>query len=277
MAEIADIQTERIIKASNKATDALVKNLSAYMDKLPTNGGKFNKGKDLSRLIANLGNEIDRIVAKSGYPETVVSVARSLDDIQGEAGILLKKYNKGIPWDADIKKLGIDKMKEEASNNLVERLTNTEYTSNIRDPLRQALYQNISGGASVTETRDFLKRMLLAGDADKYAPMARWSGQLTLDTLLGYDGQIYDRFTTTYEVNKYAYIGSLLTDSRPQCVRWINKFNGMIPADKLQSEITWAQTNGSGMKRYTTVATFCTDRGGYHCRHKSIPIFTDYE
>ena len=73
--------------------------------------------------------------------------------------------------------------------------------------------------------------------------------------------------------NDVNYLGNIIIDSRPQCIRWVDKFNGFIPADKLKSEIAWAKANGKGYSKHLptlSVDTFARVRGGHRCRHRVV-------
>ena len=73
-----------------------------------------------------------------------------------------------------------------------------------------------------------------------------------------------------YELDGYAYVGTEVENTRPQCSRWIDK--GFLYIKELQDEISWANTNGTGMIKGTTPSTFAIFRGGYNCRHEAIPM-----
>jgi hypothetical protein len=62
----------------------------------------------------------------------------------------------------------------------------------------------------------------------------------------------------------------LIEDSRSQCVRWVKK--RILQKSELDSEISWANNNGSGMIAGTNKENFAVYRGGYNCRHSAIPF-----
>lgn len=258
-----------IIAGANDASEAMIKDLTTWYGKVQG----MTKAKQL-QACAGLNNEINRIIKGSKYPAAVLKAARSYEDIQFYALQVLGDANPTYkPYD-EAARLGIDGTRELAVETLTERLTTADISVQIKEPIRQALIRNVQAGAPQTQVRDFLEKALTTPAADKLAPFARYSSQIAMDGVLGWDGQIYDTFRNEYETTEIRYIGSLISDSRPQCIKWVQKMNGRIPVKDLQKEITWAQRNGSGMKSFTTPSTFCTDRGGWHCRHKAIPVFT---
>jgi hypothetical protein len=272
-----DQHIDKIVDGVEASVIAGANNASAKLiDELPTWFAK--NSADTKGLITKLDAEMARIIKSSTYPKAVLTAVRSLEDIQKYSFELLADYNPGFdPYTAG-SRLGIDSMRELAVDTLAERLTTQDVKTLVLDPIRRAIIQNVQGGASTSEVKKFLIDALTKHDkTNKLEPFARHASQIAMDSVLGWDGQIYDRFRTEYEVNEIRYIGSLINDSRPQCVRWVRTYSGKIPIDKLQAEINWAKTSGSGMKQTTTVSTFCTDRGGWHCRHKAIPIFINQD
>lgn len=265
---------EKAVKdGADDASRNLIKGLSAWFDKLPMKDGKAVRSKELDRMLASLDSEMNRLIRTSTYPSAVADVARSYTDIQKYSLEVLGNVNPAMDVNAEATRLGINAIREQAVETITERLTTADITVQIKEPIRQAIIRNIQGGAPVSQVRSFLVKTLERPENAELAPFARYASQITLDGVLGWDGQIYDRFRSEYEVTEIRYIGSLIQDSRPQCIRWVRTMNGVIPIEKLQSEILWAQNSGSGMKKFTTPSTFCADRGGFHCRHKAIPVF----
>lgn len=194
-----------------------------------------------------------------------------MPEIEANAKLVLDASN--AKTEIDWTKLDLSADRQYAVNTITENLTGGTLSQYVKEPLKQALYRNVSLGASLTETRDTLTALLSEVGNDKYNRMARYATQMAQDGLMQYDGQIYDNFRTTYETNAIRYIGSLISDSRPQCKRWINLKHGAILLKDLQKEINWAFTNGSGMYPGTAPYNFCTYRGGYRCRHRAVPVF----
>ena len=78
-----------------------------------------------------------------------------------------------------------------------------------------------------------------------------------------------------YGATALQYVGiegdkSISADSRPQCIRWVNK--GVLQFSELASEIEWAFANGSGMIPGTIIDNFMVNRGGWNCRHIAVAI-----
>ena len=114
-----------------------------------------------------------------------------------------------------------------------------------------------------TELHDFI-----IGQKGKMGQLERWSGQITRDALSQYDGAVNDMVREEYNLNAFRYIGSLVTDSRPQCIRWVQK--KVLRYDELTKEL--ADPRNRGQIPGTNKDNFGTYKGGYNCRHQAIPF-----
>jgi hypothetical protein len=85
-----------------------------------------------------------------------------------------------------------------------------------------------------------------------------------------FDGQVNSAIANEFGLDAYRYVGSLIDDSRAQCIRWAGK--QVLLKEDLAKEISWATANGTGMIAGTTPENFATFRGGYNCRHSAIPF-----
>ncbi|MFN9108950.1 MAG: hypothetical protein ACK5XN_02555, partial [Bacteroidota bacterium] len=99
---------------------------------------------------------------------------------------------------------------------------------------------------------------------------SRYVKQVSRDALGQFDGQINAKIADEFGLDAFRYVGSIIDDSRSQCVRWVGK--RILEKSEMQSEINWANNNGSGMIPGTTPENFLVYRGGYNCRHRAIPF-----
>ena len=144
-----------------------------------------------------------------------------------------------------------------------------EMRQQFTKPVKKVLYQNIMQGKPQSVAKKALHKFII-GDKGKIGQLELWSGQIARDTLSQYDGAVNDMVRKEFDLNGIKYIGSLVKDSRRQCIRW--KKMGVIPYDQLTKEISWAYSNGKGMIPLTDKDNFCSRRGGYNCQHSGTPV-----
>jgi len=215
-------------------------------------------------------NELDDIISdaiqSSNYPAKVKEFLRSFDTI--------KQFNFDAHQDvndlseAELEKL-INPMQKQVVDQTIEGLTGSGISTQFTQPMKEGIFKNIVGGATITDLESYLKQFILS-DELRLGQFKKYTTQIARDTLNQFDGQVNSRIAGEFGLNAYKYVGSLIDDSRPQCVRWVNK--GTLLLDDLPTEISWAYSNGSGMIPGTTAENFAVFRGGYNCRHSAIPF-----
>jgi hypothetical protein len=228
--------------------------------------GQFVPSDRASELLARLNRELRRIVDRTRLEDDVMKFIDDFDQIDRNIKAIQNQLN-GIQVPNNIftdqRKWAIDA----TVNSLLESNINLRFVQ----PVKQLLYSRVAFGGSVVDAERQLKALVL-GDGDKFGVLRRWVGQVARDTINEYQGAINQQIAVEYELNAFRYVGGLVEDSRPQCVRWIEEFGGVLRFDQLEKEIRWAYNNGTGMKPDTTPENFAMKRGGYNCIHECIPI-----
>jgi hypothetical protein len=231
----------------------------------------FESGKSLFddenvQIINELNDVISNAIASSGYTAKVNEYLRSFETI--------KEFN----FDAhrDVNDLPTDEMEElinpvqkQVTQQTIDGLTGSGIDTQFIQPMKEGIFKNIVSGATITDLETYLKGYILS-DELRLGQFKKYTTQIARDTLNQFDGQVNSRIANEFGLNAFKYVGSLIEDSRPQCVRWVGK--GTLLLDELQTEINWANSNGSGMIPGTTPDNFSIYRGGYNCRHSAIPF-----
>jgi len=157
---------------------------------------------------------------------------------------------------------------------VTDRLTNANGTlsQTMLVSIRQTLQSNAVSSVPLTTTIDQIGDYI-AGTPDVAGQFSRIATLTSRDGYYQFQGKIDQNLATQFGYNAYRYIGSLVDESRPQCVRWADK--GHILFSELEEEIRWAENNGSGMIEGTTPDNFAELRGGYNCRHFAVPVFIE--
>lgn len=148
-----------------------------------------------------------------------------------------------------------------------ENMLGAEMREQFTKPVKKVLYQNIMQGVPQTKAKEALHNFIV-GKKGKIGQLERWSGQIARDTLNQYDGAVNDMVRKEFDLDGFQYVGSLVKDSRPQCVRWVRM--KQIAIKDLPREL--ANSTNRGQIPGTTKDNFGTYRGGYSCQHSAIPI-----
>lgn len=215
-------------------------------------------------------NELTAIIIaaiqKSKYPSNVNKYLRNFDQV-GKYSAQIQSTVNEVPV-KDLEKL-ISPIQKEMVSNVMESLTGQGVDVAFIKPLTEGIYRNIVSGSTIADIQKSLEQTIIS-DERKLGAFKRYVVQMSRDAMLQYEGQINSRIANEYGLDAYMYIGTIIKDSRPQCIRWLGK--KYITKRELDSEIAWAYNSGMGMIPGTTKENFAIYRGGYNCRHTAVPF-----
>lgn len=217
-------------------------------------------------IISVLNKEIRKIINKVAIEDEVSAFIDDFDLIDKNIRAVQQQLN-GI----EVPKSIFNAQRQWAIDATINSLVQSNINLKFVQPVKQLLFSRVAFGGSVVDAEKQLRRIVL-GDEKHYGVLKGWIGQIARDTINEYQGTINQQIKVQYELNAVRYIGGLVEDSRPQCVRWVRELGGVITDDQLEAEIRWAYANGTGMKPDTNPENFCQKRGGYNCRHDAIPV-----
>lgn len=217
-------------------------------------------------LIASMTIIIAAAIQASLYPNKTKTYLDSFDQVYDINEIIHDKLN-GISkkeFETAIKPILLQNI-QIATQNLTGAGLNTAFI----EPLKQGIYKSIVSGAKIEDLDLYLRSFILSNN-DRLGHLKKYSTVIARDALFQFDGQINSYLSVKYNFDSFRYVGGIIKDTRPQCVRWSRM--GVIKKSELKSEISWANNYGSGMIPGTTPETFSVYRGGYNCRHSAIPF-----
>lgn len=261
-------KAERILTANfSKVNNEVFEEIRKILLELDTQAGSIAVNSDRNRQILNSAFErIKTAILKTDYKTNVTGYLRNFDQISKNNILFHSTINQLANVDNTITPL-----QNLAVKNTLSSLLGSGMDVSFTDVISQNLQSYITQGANITQVEKSLKTFI-KGDAERLGKLERYVKQISGDAIRQYDGQIQGAIQAEYKLNAISYEGSLIKDSRPQCVRWVNKFKGIIKITELQKELDWAYKNGSGMIEGTIPSNFYQNRGGYGCRHQATAI-----
>ena len=243
----------------------------ATLQRLPQEEGTFIVSESSKAIILALEEKIIKLVESGQYVKNYKSLVKNFDTIEQirkEVNALVNPKDK-----LKVFKTETSKIRKGYINKLSESLGKKEtFGLNVIDPIKGILFEYSTLGLPVKEATNRLFDFAMGSGANG-GVLVRYSGQVAHDALFGFTGAIDKEIGDYIGAADANYLGNVIKDSRPQCVRWVVKFNGFIPGDQLKSEIQWAKDNGEGYSKHLpelTVKTFPIVRGGHNCRHRVI-------
>lgn len=217
-------------------------------------------------LLASLTALIIDAIQNSDYPKKVNKYLDSYDRV-AEYNYKIQHVTNDLP----VKELRdlISPMKDQIINQVLDGLVGQGVSTQFIKPLSEAIYKNIVAGSSITDLKNNLMSIIMS-NSERLGLFKRYVSQISRDSIMQYEGQINSRIADQYGFDAFQYVGSLIKDSRPQCIRWVGK--GILLKKDLPAELAFAYSQGSGQIPGTTPDNFVIYRGGYNCRHTAVPI-----
>lgn len=245
--------------------------LMEIFDTVDITNGKLATNPKAEEFLALLDYKIYQTLKKSGYPSLVSDFIGNYDKITENVRDLHQSLGNGI-----INAKDINSVKRLEVQKTIQNLTQQGMYKDFIAPVREGLYRNIMFGATIGETEEFIKSQVIS-NKEKNSKLTRYVKQVSTDALHQYDGSVNQVAKQTLGLNAVQYVGSLIEDSRAQCMKWVGM--SIIKDSELKEEIEWALNGGrfsnkkcSGMIEGTNPDNFCINRGGYLCRHRVLPI-----
>lgn len=251
------------------------------LDKLDSEAGTLIFGKKSADTINEIMLAIRKAIEKGGYRNELSKVLKQIGEVD-EAG--LKVIEALNDRSIDISTV-LDR--DFLGREIVERISSPEsFKTNIENEVRRIIAKNIYFQSSIKTLKDELKEAVISS-TNNGGILSRYVSQVATDTVYQYKGAVNQRIEQKYGLNAISYLGSIIETSRPQCIRWVEDFNGILLKEKIEDttfaylpdEVKWARNNGKGYgeegKAYyldLTVNNFIVIRGGYGCRHEAIPF-----
>lgn len=264
--QIIDQAEENLTRNLPALQNEIYKEILPLLDRFDTSQGKIEYNRTAINLINQLEQAIKRAVGRTDYKDRVLKYLTDFEKVK-EQNIKIQSSLNGI----NVRSSALNSIQKEAVKTTLNNLTGSGLDTNFIQPVKKVLFQHSVGGASIADT-ELALREIIKGAPEKLGRLERYLTQISRDSINGFDGDLQQRILVEFELDGFQYSGSLIKDSRPQCVRWVNDFEGVLPFDILEEEIEWGFTNGSGMKEGTTKETFAANRGGWSCRHSCTAI-----
>lgn len=253
--------------------DEIFSQIEQTLSGLDVSGGAImNTGRNAT-IINELEDRIRNGLLRTRYRENVQGYLRKFNEISAV----------NASFHATANQLGnvspqITRLQNVAISNTIKDLFGQGMNEAFAGKVQENLYNYTVSGTSIQEATEELRREIL-GSPERLGELERHVGQVARDSISQYDGRIQAAIQAEFGLNAVSYEGSLIKDSRAQCVKWVREYGGVLTLEQLEKEVQWAERGGtyegvkvSGWIPGTTLETFYINRGGYNCRHIATAI-----
>jgi hypothetical protein len=236
-------------------------------------GGKITSNQKAIDFLASMQSRIRNAMNQAGYEDKVKELLKNFAKIKANNIAIHEIANNVIIQNSTL--TGIQKLEVQ---NALDKLVGTGIDAEFINPMREALYRNITFGGSIADAEQIIESYVVS-TPQKQSVLRRYAGQISRDAISQFDGAIQQTIADELGLDGFLYAGTIISDTRAQCAHWVKK--RILKKEELEADINKALTNGyfggkraSGMIPGTNVDNFSVYRGGYNCRHRAIAVKT---
>jgi hypothetical protein len=252
-------QFDRAVKSIGKD---FVKDVVKELEKMDTKSGQVLSDNQKNRdFVSQTRGRIRKVLEKLGYFGFINDFTFNFNTLSRYLVWVQKRVNE-----ISIKSAFITPFRQNAIKEVLNSLQGQGLDANLIRPIQQQMDKAVKTGGNWLDMSTNVENFLNEGKNGKLARLAEIG---SMDALGQFNGLVNDRIRTEFGLEMVRYIGNIIEDTRPQCMKWVAMREW--PIEQLPAEIAWAEKNGSGWIKGTTVGTFFQNRGGYRCRHEAIP------
>jgi len=261
---------KRIIRDGRKIMDeaADIKGLGAVLDKIinailarlasmGTNSeGVANDSKSNTHKLRMIEKDIEGVL-KDEYAPKIQDYYRSFIEVENNAVALSLEIN-----DLKVGRGMFRDIRQNSLNYVENALLGDGVKARFIDDWMVNISRQVISGGDLFSLESTVRNFVINGRFESYVR------QIAMDTINQYHGALQNKIKAEFELEWIVYVGSIISTSRDQCIRWVGK--QYLHESELEGEIAWANDNGSGMIRGTNKGNFAINRGGWSCRHEGI-------
>jgi hypothetical protein len=182
-------------------------------------------------------------------------------------GDLMLEFQKSQKVDITQARLGA--VQEIVTAEVINRYSENGLNPGFVQPLREILFNNITGGLSKADAMAQLRDYIQSGK-DTTGKLGRYLEQTAQQGVDSYTGAINTRIMQTFKIETYIMSGSLIATSSKQCRFGIEKLHGII--DRKDWPKLKAIAEKDGLIEGTTFDNLPINKLHWGCRHEFTPV-----
>lgn len=259
-------KAERSVIAQLPSIEKKAYQLAAdYVDKhLDTQGGRIVPNEAALLALSKFTDDYLGAFTKStAYKGAVSGYLKNFKDL----GALMQEFQKS--QGLDVKQARLGAVQEIVVNEVINRYSENGLNPGFVQPLREIMFNNITGGMSKVEAMDQLRGYIASGK-DATGKLGRYLEQTAQQGVDSYTGAVNTRIMTTFKIETYIMSGSLIATSSPQCRYAIEELGGIIDRKAWPKLEELALQDG--LIEGTTFDNLPINKLHWGCRHEFTPV-----
>lgn len=263
-----DTAKQKAVEALNKRIDEMGSAaygilLKAIEDTFDFKSGKIIANKDFIKQLNKLSLQVlDLLQTTPKFNGPISQFIKRMPQISDAITDFQKNVNGiKVPAFETAKNIVID----ETVNQMVGNGLNQKFVQ----PLRDLIYQNVSGGLSLSDARTQIKEYIQGGK-DVTGKLGRYVEQTAQQAVDSYSGTINKKILEEFKMDALLITGSLIDNSSPQCRFAIEELKGVITRDNWPQVVAHVGKNAPLIEG-TTFENLPANRLHWGCRHSFYP------
>lgn len=263
---------DKFLSDVEKSEKKILAGIIEEIGRLQTEGGTFVKSDTNLALIANIREEIKRIIVSSYYRSAVTSFAREFDEqaiIQDN--YFAKVFNTETSEFADSVLAGMKKR-------TVDALIGSPMDNSFIKPIENLLYDSVSTGAGFSDTVKSI-REFAETTPDTDSKLLQYAKGIAHDAFAISDRTYSAVRSEEIGIEFFLDSGGVLDTTRPFCLerhgKYFHKKEIEMWGDGQKTEgMSWPDSNGdwAGKMPGTNKTTIFSFNGGFGCIHIYAPV-----
>jgi hypothetical protein len=264
-----------ILKAKQKALDALNKRvgemssaayqilLQAIESSFDIKSGSIVGGKDFVKQLNKLTVKVlDLIQSEPKFTGPVSQFVKRFTPISEAINEFQKEVN-------GIKVPAFEAQKNIVIDETIDKMLNNGLNQKFVQPLRDLIYQNVTGGLSLADAKAQIKEFIQGGK-DVSGKLGSYVEQTAQQAVDSYSGIINNKLLEQFDYDGLLVTGSLIDNSSPQCRYAIEELGGKITRENWPKVEAIAKKHG--LIEGTTFDNLPLNKLHWGCRHSFFPV-----
>ena len=279
LSTLIDEAVDQFTESIPDAERSILKELEKLLRALRLNDGNVAQTVSNLRIVSRIQGQLESLVVENPkYQKSVVAYMDSFGSVTNVQNAYFKTISDNYAPSEFLKLLQNDSV--EAT---LRSLTRGGISANVIEPIGNLLRENVRVGIDYGDMVQGL-RDYIAGNDSVEGRLSRYVKQMATDSLNQYSAGYTEVVAADLKLDWFQYTGSLLVQSRAFCKAMVNKrhyhrkeipllIHGKFPQFKSVGGTLNSRTGlPDGMNPVTNAVNFPIYRGGYSCRHQSIPV-----
>jgi len=233
-------------------------------ENLDTKDGKFVPNERAVKAINSFTDTYLKAVSElKDYKGMVGQYLKNFKDI----GTLMEEFQKGNG--VNVKQARLGPVQELVVAETINRYSENGLNPDFVQPLRELMFNNITGGLNKKEAMAQL-REFISGGRDESGILGRYIEQTAQQGVDSYTGAINVRIMQTFKIDTYVMSGSLIATSSKQCRFVFKKWGGLINREDWPELEKIAEDEG--LIEGTDFDNLPINKLHWGCRHEFTPV-----